>query len=271
MENTISILKEFNLNESEAKVYIALFQNGASSGYEISKVSGVPRSKVYNTLESLHNKGYVTSTQDGKSLLYKAEPIEHITRLIRNTTEDKLNILETKMSNFENTIDNEHIWNIKGHDNIINKSLDLIENAEKEILIQIWADDLTERLEEALINKQDSLGRVLVIVYDSSGKYDTKIKNFYKHGFEKDKIADTGSRWMTLTVDSKEMLHASIKNYSVADGIYTKNTGMVFFANEYIIHDAYCLRLIDALGDKVKDVFGNDMEGVRDVFAINQI
>lgn len=122
-----------------------------------------------------------------------------------------------------------------------------------------------------MIKKQDSLGRILIILYDLDGEYNTKIKNFYKHGFEKYRFADTGSRWITLTIDSREMLHAYIRNDRVADGIYTKNTGMVFFAKEYIMHDAYCLRLIDALGDNVKDVFGDDMEGVRDVFAMNQI
>lgn len=269
MDKTINILKNFNFNESEAKAYINLFQHGPCSGYELSKISGVPRSKIYNILETLFQKGYVTNTQDGNVLLYKAEPIEYIIRLIKNTTEDKLNMLLEGMSSFEKSMDNEQIWNIKGHENIINKCLDLMENSKKEILIQIWADDLTERLEEVLIEKQDKLGRVLVIFYDSENAYDTRLKKFYKHRFEKDKLMDKGSRWITLTIDSAEMLHASIENYNVAEGIYTKNKGMVFFANEYVKHDAYCLRLIDKLGDRVKEVFGENMEGIRDVFAIN--
>lgn len=269
MDKTIVLLKNFGFTTSEAKAYISLFQNGPSSGYELSKVSGVPRSKIYNILETLFQKGYVTNAQDGNVLLYKAEPIEHIARLIKNTTEDKLDMLLQEMSNFKTPSDNEQIWNLKGYKSIINKCLELIENSKEEILIQVWSDDLTERLENILIEKQDILGRVLVIFYDSNGIYNTRIKKFYKHRFEKSKLADTGSRWITLTVDSKEMLHASIKNHNICEGIYTKNRGMVFFAKEYIIHDAYCLRLIDALGDRVKEVFGENMEGIRDVFAIN--
>lgn len=268
MENTINLLKKFDFTESEAKAYITLLQNGACTGYEISKLSGVPRSKIYNILETLFSKGYITNAHDGKVLQYKAEPIEHIIRLIKNSTEDKLNMLSDQMSNFEVEKDYEQLWNISGYNNIINKCLEMIDMAQREILIQIWSDDLTSRLEDTIINKQDSLGRVLVILYDSLNHYETSIKKFYKHRFEKSKLKDTGNRWITLTIDSEKMLHASIKNGNNAKGIYTKNEGMVFFANEYIKHDAYCLRLIDALGDRVKDIFGENMEGIRDVFAI---
>lgn len=268
MEKTINILKNFALTESEAKAYITLVKNGTCSGYELSKQSGVPRSKIYNILENLQNRGFVTNTKDEKSVLYKAEPLEQITRLIKNSTEDKLELLSKQMKKFDVEKDNDQIWNLNNYDAVINKCLEIIERAEHEILIQIWSDDLTSRLEEAIIEKQKSLGRVLVILYDTSNLYETKLKNYYKHGFEKSKLEDTGSRWITLTIDSNEMLHAAIQNEQMAEGIYTKNSGMVFFAREYIIHDAYSLRLIDALGDRAKEVFGDNMEGIRDVFAI---
>lgn len=268
MEKIINLLKSLDFTESEAKAYISLMQNGSCSGYEVSKISGVPRSKIYNILESLYKKGYVTNSRDGKALLYKAEPIDHIISLIKNSTEDKLNLLSEQMKNFDVEKDNEQIWNINGYKNIISKCLEMVEKAEKEILIQIWADDLTTSLEDTIIKKQNLLGRVLIILYDSSSSYRTTIKKFYRHRFERSKLKDTGSRWITLTIDSNEMLHAIIQNENMAEGIYTKNAGMVFFAHEYIKHDAYCLRLIDALGDRVKEVFGENMEGIRDVFAI---
>lgn len=268
MERAINLLKTFDFTESEAKAYITLMQNGACSGYEVSKLSGVPRSKIYNILENLYNKGYITSTHDGKLLLYKAEPIEQVIRLIKNLTEDKLKLLSEQTLNFKVEKDNERIWNLDGYEIIINKCLDLIESADKEILIEIWADDLTTRLEDIIIEKQNSLGRVLIILYDSKNLYDTKIKKYYKHGFEKSKLNDAKHRWITLTIDSIEMLHATIINQNVAECIFTKNSGLVFFAHEYIIHDAYCLKLINMLGDRVKEVFGDDMEGIRDVFAI---
>ena len=45
--SVIELLKNLQLTESEAKVYVALSQYGPQTGYEVSKTSGVPRSKVY--------------------------------------------------------------------------------------------------------------------------------------------------------------------------------------------------------------------------------
>jgi len=270
VENTIDLLKKFNFTESEAKAYIALIQNGACTGYELSKLSGVPRSKIYNILETLYNNGYVTNTRDEKTLLYKAEPIEQVIRLIKNSTEDKLYLLSKQIFNFDVEKDNEKIWNLNGYESILNKCLEMIESAEHEILIEIWADDLIERLENAVIEKQNSLGRVLVVLYDPMGMYNTKIKKVYKHRFEKQKLKEaSGNRWITITIDTNEMMHATIRNEMVAESIVTKNAGMVFFAQEYIKHDAYSLRMIDEFGEeKLNEVFGDNMEGLRDIFKM---
>lgn len=61
----IAQLREFGFTESEAKVYVALLEGGAVSGYEASKLSGVARSKIYTILEALIQRGAVLSSSDG--------------------------------------------------------------------------------------------------------------------------------------------------------------------------------------------------------------
>ena len=46
MDDIINLLRKFDFTESEAKAYITLIQNGSCTGYELSKLSGVPRSKI---------------------------------------------------------------------------------------------------------------------------------------------------------------------------------------------------------------------------------
>ncbi len=268
MDDIINLLRKFDFTESEAKAYITLIQNGSCTGYELSKLSGVPRSKIYNILEILYNKGYVTNTSEGKTLLYKAEPIDHIARLIKNTTEDRLNLLSKNISKYSSEKDDGKIWNLNSYEAIINKCLEMIESAKYEILIEIWDDDLTERIENAIVEKENSIERVLVVFYDPLKNYQTKIKNFYKHRFEQEKLKENdGNRWIMIATDSNKMLNATIRNNMVAEGIVTKNSGMVFFAHEYIKHDAYTLKMIDVLGEeKVNEIFGSNMKGIRDIF-----
>ncbi|XOQ43881.1 MAG: TrmB family transcriptional regulator [Clostridium sp.] len=266
VERLIQVLRKFNYTESEAKVYVSLLQSGPQTGYEVSKHSSVPRSKVYNVLESLITRGVVATTPGAKTILYRAEPIQRIADLQRTLVEQEIRELQQEAKNLSAPRDDEQVWKLSGHRSILEKCREMISAAERELLIQIWTDELPE-LEPLLLKKQEELN-MLVILYDREEKYDTRLTKIYRHGFEQDRIRETGFRWITIAADQREMLHATIQNDKASEAIYTCNSSMVYFAEEYVRHDAYCLRIIDALPKEVRSVFGDNMEKIRDVFAI---
>ena len=57
MERELALLSKIGLTDAESKVYLTLLQQGNLSGYETSKLAGISRSKVYNILENLTQKG----------------------------------------------------------------------------------------------------------------------------------------------------------------------------------------------------------------------
>lgn len=266
MERLIQVLRKFNYTESEAKVYVSLLQSGPQTGYEVSKLSNVPRSKVYNVLESLISRGVIATTPGAKTILYRAEPIQRIADLQRTSVEQEIGELQEEAKNLSVPRDDEQVWKLSGYRSTLEKCKEMIAHAERELLIQIWTEELPE-LEPLLLEKQDQV-KLLVILYDREEKYNTRVTKIYKHGFEKDRIEETGFRWITIAADHKEMLHATVRNASTSEAIYTCNASMVYFAEEYVRHDAYCLRIIDALPQEVRSAFGENMEEIRDVFAI---
>jgi sugar-specific transcriptional regulator TrmB len=268
MADVFSLFKAFGFTESDVKVYLALIQYGECTGYEASKLSGVPRSKVYNVLKKLLLRGVIAVTEDEKASRYKAEPVNRLIPLLKNSVDDGLRQLGEDLRRMERPKPDERIWHLKNYDSIKNKCLELIVRSEKELLVQIWMDDLDERLEQKILEQQDKIENSLVILYDIERRYNTRLKKYYRHGFEKDKLVDAGCRWLTITSDKTEMVHATIFSSNAVEAVFTRNHNMVFFANEYVLHDAYCLRLIEKIGAQVKDTFGEDMEGVRDVFSI---
>lgn len=58
-----TIVRKYGFNESEIKVYLTLINHEQMTGYEVSKLSGVARSKVYNVLENLIQKNMVLVNQ----------------------------------------------------------------------------------------------------------------------------------------------------------------------------------------------------------------
>ncbi len=73
-ESLVSILKKFGLTEYEAKVYLALISLGPSSGKEISQATGIVYSKIYNILNSLIQKGWISYRDDERPKIYVPNP-----------------------------------------------------------------------------------------------------------------------------------------------------------------------------------------------------
>ncbi|MEM4648125.1 MAG: helix-turn-helix domain-containing protein [Candidatus Pacearchaeota archaeon] len=148
----------FGLNEYETKVWLALLFKGVSTIGEIYELSGVPRSRVYDVLESLERKGFVIM-KIGKPLKYMAihpeDVIEKIKLNLINEAKEKIKIFD----NIKNTEEYKYLNNlfdkqiktvnvedaisiIKGKFNINSLLRSTIQNAKKNIIIVTNADNI---------------------------------------------------------------------------------------------------------------------------------
>lgn len=79
------LLKQFGLDESEAKVYVALLELGPSTVTDITNKAGVTRTHGYIILEKLGLYGLVTRTKDGgKKMKYLAEHPRSLVQYVKN-------------------------------------------------------------------------------------------------------------------------------------------------------------------------------------------
>ncbi|MEK6816001.1 MAG: helix-turn-helix domain-containing protein, partial [Nanoarchaeota archaeon] len=67
----------FDLNIYEVKIWTALLSRGVASAGELADISGVPRSRSYDVLESLEKKGFVIMKL-GKPIKYLAVKPEEV-------------------------------------------------------------------------------------------------------------------------------------------------------------------------------------------------
>jgi len=66
----IEDMKTLGFSEYEAKAYLKLLEEYPVNGYTVSKNSGIPRSRIYEVLESLKDKQIVFEQKKEKSTLY---------------------------------------------------------------------------------------------------------------------------------------------------------------------------------------------------------
>ena len=75
MDNLIKLLNEFGLNDKESKIYLANLELGATSVQALSRKSGVKRTSIYNFLEDLERKGFISIMEtDAKTSIIPEKP-----------------------------------------------------------------------------------------------------------------------------------------------------------------------------------------------------
>lgn len=154
----------FDLNIYETKVWLALLSKGLASAGEIASLSGVPRSRTYDVLESLEKKGFAI-VKIGKPVKYLGiKPrviLEKLKNNVRTHAEERFKSL-SKIKETTEFIQLEELYNvgispvkreslsasIRGRSTISNHLKEIIDSAKKEVIICINFKDM--RLKERL-------------------------------------------------------------------------------------------------------------------------
>ena len=98
-QDLVKRIKEyFGLNIYETKVWLALLSKGIASAGEIAEISGVPRSRTYDVLESLEKRGFAI-VKIGKPVRYisvkPTEVIEKIKSRALNDAKERVDSLSS--------------------------------------------------------------------------------------------------------------------------------------------------------------------------------
>lgn len=181
-QETLDALEDIGLNMYERKIYAALISRGVSSAGELSEMTNVPRSRAYDVLESLAEKGFAI-IKPSKPMQYVAVPpeeaLENTKDLHRDELQNKLNKLDRfKQSDAAQELQslyNEGVQRVepeemsgalKGRYNVYKHLGNMMEGAENEIRILTTADgldDLHKNHEEELEAAQESGVHVRVL------------------------------------------------------------------------------------------------------------
>ncbi|MCX8190938.1 MAG: hypothetical protein N3D78_02005 [Candidatus Aenigmarchaeota archaeon] len=95
-------LKSIGLNLYERNIWVALLSKGSASVGELTELSGVPRSRAYDILESLANKGFIV-LQPTKPLKAVAIPPEEALERVKKKLEEQMKKQIEKIEELKNS------------------------------------------------------------------------------------------------------------------------------------------------------------------------
>ena len=122
-KETLDKLEDIGLNMYERKIYSALLGRSVSTAGELSEMTNVPRSRAYDVLESLAEKGLV--------VIKSSSPMEYVSippeQAIENIKQQHKQELEDKLDDLENFKDSEAVDELES---LYDQGVELVDPAE---------------------------------------------------------------------------------------------------------------------------------------------
>ena len=265
MVDKIGLLNKVGLTDAEAKVYLTLLKNGGATGYEASKFSAVPRSKIYNVLESLVIKGFILYSEQENTNRYVAVPVEEISERVKHETDVTLKELKSQLKDYRAQTDMDEFWHIREYENVFAKCRSILKRTESELLLQIWEEDLDRLL--LPIQELEAKGIRPGIVYVGEKNEDEiLLRHVCRHGMLEDKRQEMGGRFLTLVSDNREVVFGQIISDAVSEVIWTKSKPMVAMAAECVRHDIYFYKSAGLFQEQMQEELGEDFHKIREIF-----
>lgn len=174
----VELLQKLGLKEYEARAFVALARLPQGTAKEISDISDVPRTRVYDAVRVLETKGLV-EIQHSNPQQFRAVDVDEAASILRTEYENRADSLEEALQGVEPApVEDEddtanEVWALSGRASIATRTEQLVGEAEDEIVLVIGNEAVdTDSLLGSLQIALDRGCTVVVGVVDEA-MYDT--------------------------------------------------------------------------------------------------
>lgn len=150
-------LEQFGLSTYAARTFVALAGLGTGTARDISQVSEVPRTRVYDAVDELHDRGLVDVQQSSPKTFW-AISAETASRLFEHELQHRTDVLRTALTELEpveRRNEQRGVWTVDGQSAVTERVLEFFRGAEEEIVYMTVDDLLTDDLLAGLRDAAD--------------------------------------------------------------------------------------------------------------------
>ena len=248
------------VSSQETKVYLALLKKEGISGYQISKETSIPTSKIYTVLNKLVERGFVVATQNRPNQYFPHPPQKLLSEL-KSEVEDNLQSLADNLKSLQLSKDGNGLlaWNVTGRKDVISQAKEMVDRAESHIFLGAWAKEL--RPLRSNLTKAVKRGVKLRMIAYGPTKFDQG--EIYYHRPSDYPFRERGERRFILTIDDERAVIANFSDQETDNGLWTENTGLVLLFRDFVIHEIYIAQVEKAYPDEIRELAGKGWEKLR--------
>jgi len=165
-EDAIDVLQQLGLKEYEAKCFVGLSRVSTGTAKQLSEITDVPRTRVYDAVRVLEAQGLV-EVQHSSPQRFRSVPLSEATETLRAQYQNRIDRLTNALERTDRIDSDEQgsvqeVWAMSGTDAIANRTRKLLSDADDEIVLVLGDDSLlTDRLVEDLNSRDNDVDVVI--------------------------------------------------------------------------------------------------------------
>ena len=232
MLDAIVPLQDLGFTEQEARAYQALLQHNPVSGYELAKVSGIPRPNIYPVLQKLEARGAAMRIAGDETVRYSPVAPDEFLQRIEDQFQTTRRDAAAALQQLAQPAAVDYIWNTQGYANLLAQARRLIAGAVEGLLIALWPDEaraLAPDLAAAEQRGQPITTLCLAGCAEECGGCRGRIL--------RNKVVETpDARWLLLVAGGEEMLAGEIPTNQDVTVVRTRQPLLVNMTSWFIQH-----------------------------------
>lgn len=246
----IESLVQIGFSEYEAKAYVALLRKNPITGYELAKLSGVPRSMIYEVLGKLSARGAAMMLRREGGTLYAPVAAQELLERHHREQEELIAALEKDLAALGPASQLEYVWNIEGHENIAARAAEMIAQAREQIHISLLPA-LFDELRPALL---EAIARDVRTVLYTAVPLDLPGAQVVVTAVSEEARERVAGLWLILVVDEEEALVGEWLSSAPPRASWTSSPLLVFIAEHHVRTDPYLPQILACLGERAAEI-----------------
>ncbi|WP_431910314.1 TrmB family transcriptional regulator, partial [Amycolatopsis thermoflava] len=261
MSDFAQALSDLGFSQYEAKCYVGLMNREPQTGYRVSKATGVPQPKVYETLRRLVSRGVVREIP-GEPTVFSAIPPRALFDDLRGSFERRLEEAERSaraMAASELPRDLEYVERFTKREDVVEAVKDCLAAASRRVYLSASANELAA-LKPAV---DATLARGVDVVVLAFGRREVPMRGarIFRHASTEGAVYRRHqARHIALVVDSRETVNAIAADGSAWQGIRTASVPIIAAVKGFIRHDIDMQQVYADFGEKLVEAYGPGLQ-----------
>lgn len=177
-KEAVEVLQQLGLKQYEAKCFVGLSRLSTGTAKQLSEITDVPRTRVYDAIRVLEGQGLV-EVQHSNPQQFRAVAIREAIDTLRDQYENRFERLQSMLEQTQKIEETEEqpvqeVWSLTGTTAIENRTEQLVADADEEVVLVLSdASDLSDVLVSTLNERVDKID---ILVGSTTKGLETKIR-----------------------------------------------------------------------------------------------